>query len=72
MLNCFTTQRWLFEPVDVSTEKFRLASEYDFRRPPHGGELHYETLGWDITGDAWRGRAAAALDCLGLRAAACR
>jgi N-acetylglucosamine malate deacetylase 2 len=72
MLDCFVTQLWLFESFDLLGEKFRLAPEYDFRRPPHGGELHYETLGWEITGDTWRGRAAAALDCLGLRAAACR
>jgi LmbE family N-acetylglucosaminyl deacetylase len=70
MLDCFATQRWLFEPFDVSAERFRLAPGYDFRELPHAGELHYETLGWGITGDAWRRGAAAALDRLGLCSAA--
>jgi LmbE family N-acetylglucosaminyl deacetylase len=72
MLDCFVTQRWLFEPFDLSVEHLRPAPEYDFREPPHPGELHYETLGWGITGAEWRGVAAAALTCLGLAAAACR
>ena len=72
MLDCFTTQRWLFEPFEPSEERLRLAPAYDFRQPPHAGELHYETLGWGITGDNWRCRAAAALDRFGPRAVACR
>jgi N-acetylglucosamine malate deacetylase 2 len=71
MIDCFATQRWLLEQFDLSTERFRLAPEYDFRQPPHPGELHYETLGWGIAGADWRRNAADALDRLGLDAS-CR
>ena len=54
MIDCFTTQLWLLEQFDLATERFRLAPEYDFREPPHPGELHYETLGWDIDRRDWR------------------
>jgi LmbE family N-acetylglucosaminyl deacetylase len=66
MIDCFATQRWLLEQFDLATERFRLAPEYDFHRPPHLGKLHYETLGWDISGVEWRRNAADALDRLGL------
>lgn len=66
MIDCFATQRWLLEQFDLSAERFRSAPSYDFREPPHPGELHYETLGWGITGGSWRERAAKALDWLGL------
>jgi LmbE family N-acetylglucosaminyl deacetylase len=66
MIDCFTTQRWLLAQFDLSPERFRLAPAYDFRQPPHPGELHYETFGWGITGAGWRRAAAAALDLLGL------
>jgi N-acetylglucosamine malate deacetylase 2 len=69
MLDCFATQRWLFAPFDLSAERLRPAPQYDFRQPPHPGELHYETLGWGITGEGWRRAAAKALDGLGLAAA---
>lgn len=61
MIDCFTTQRWLLTPLDSAVERFRIAPGYDFRTAPHPGELHYETLGWGITGVDWRRRAAAAL-----------
>ncbi len=66
MIDCFATQRWLLEQFDLSTERFRVAPEYDFREPPHPGELHYETLGWGIAGAEWRRAASEALDRLGL------
>jgi LmbE family N-acetylglucosaminyl deacetylase len=66
MIDCFATQRWLLEQFDLATERFRLAPDYDFRQPPHPGELHYETLGWGIAGADWRQAAAAALERLGL------
>jgi N-acetylglucosamine malate deacetylase 2 len=71
MIDCFATQRWLLEQFDLSTERFRVAPECDFREPPHQGELHYETLGWGITGEDWRRAASEALDRLGL-VALCR
>ena len=66
MVDCFTTQRWLLEQFDLSTERFRIAPAYDFREPPHPGDLHYETLGWGIAGKDWRHKAADALARLGL------
>jgi hypothetical protein len=66
MIDCFATQRWLLEQFDLSTERFRVAPECNFREPPHRGELHYETLGWGIAGAEWRRAASKALDRLGL------
>jgi len=66
MINCFTTQRWLLTQLDSAVERLRIAPGYDFRTAPHPGELHYETLGWGITGPDWRRNAAAALAELGL------
>jgi N-acetylglucosamine malate deacetylase 2 len=61
MIDCFTTQRWLLMQLDTTIERVRIAPDYEFRSPPHPGELHYETLGWGITGANWRCCAAAAL-----------
>ena len=66
MIDCFTTQRWLLVQLDTGVERLRIAPDYDFRAPPHPGELHYETLGWGMTGVDWRRCAAAALAELGL------
>jgi len=67
MIDCFTTQRWLLMQLDTAVERLRVAPDYDFRVPPHPGELHYEMLGWGMTGVDWRQRAAAALAELGLQ-----
>ena len=66
MIDCFSTQRWLLEQFDLSTERFRAAPSYDFSDPPHPGDLHYETLGWGIAGEDWRREAVDALDRLGI------
>jgi N-acetylglucosamine malate deacetylase 2 len=66
MIDCFATQRWLLTDFPLDCERLRIASAYDFRKPPHRGVLHYETFGWDITGAQWRQQAAAALVELGL------
>jgi len=66
MFECFVTQRPVLEPFGVEVERFRLAPAYDFREPPHEGRLHYETLGWGLGGEDWRGIAQAALTGLGL------
>ena len=63
----FTSQRDLLAGFDTEVERFREAPKYDFARPPHPGELHYERLGWSITGEIWRRHARAALEALGLR-----
>ena len=66
MIDCFTTQRWLLMQLDCAVERLRIPPGYNFRTAPHPGELHYETLGWGITGPDWRRNAAAALAELGL------
>jgi LmbE family N-acetylglucosaminyl deacetylase len=70
MIDCFLSQRELLAEFAVETESFREAPQYEFTRPPHRGELHYERLGWKITGTLWRQQARLALDRLGL--SACR
>jgi LmbE family N-acetylglucosaminyl deacetylase len=65
MIDSFTTQRWLLMQLDSGVERLRIAPDYDFAAPPHSGELHYETLGWGITGAEWRRYATAALAELG-------
>ena len=66
MIDCFTTQRWLLMQLDCAVERLRIPPGYNFRTAPHPGELHYETLGWGITGPDWRRQAGAALAELGL------
>lgn len=67
MIDCFRSQRDLLAGFETEVERFREAPRYDFTQPPHSGELHYERLGWSITGGIWRGHARAALEALGLR-----
>jgi N-acetylglucosamine malate deacetylase 2 len=66
MIERFASQRELLAPFGVETERFREVPGYDFTRPPHQGELHYERLGWPITGALWRRQAQSALAALGL------
>ena len=67
MIDCFISQRDLLAGFTTEMERFREAPDYDFLQPPHLGELHYERLGWGITGEIWRRHARAALEALGLR-----
>jgi len=46
---------------DRAWERYRPAPRYDFTAAPHEGSLHYETLGFDLTGARWRELAAAAI-----------
>jgi N-acetylglucosamine malate deacetylase 2 len=66
MIDCFVSQRELLAAFGTEIERFREAPDYDFTQPPHQGELHYERLGWNITGALWRRHARAALDSFGL------
>ena len=66
MIDCFASQRELLAPFGIEVERFREAPDYDFTRPPHPGELHYERFGWGSTGELWRRQAQAALAALGL------
>jgi N-acetylglucosamine malate deacetylase 2 len=68
MIDCFASQRELLAGFAVETESFCEAPQYNFTQRPHRGELHYERLGWKVTGALWRQRARLALDRLGLPA----
>jgi len=61
MLDCFVTQREVLRHFGVSQERFRPAPFYDFTKPPHEGQLLYESFEWGIKGEQWRERARAAL-----------
>jgi LmbE family N-acetylglucosaminyl deacetylase len=63
-LDCFTSQRETLRPFGIEDERFRLAPEYDFTRPPHPGRLFYENFDWKITGAQYREFAASALNHL--------
>ena len=62
MLRCFHTQATILGHFSKDREAFRPAPDYDFTVPPHPGLLNYEHWGWTMTGERWRGLAAAALD----------
>ena len=68
MFNCFPSQQPVLQHFPIAYEKFRTAPAYDFTQPPHPGQLHYESLGWNITGEHWRQRATEALKMLEARA----
>jgi LmbE family N-acetylglucosaminyl deacetylase len=60
MLDCFTSQRAVLAPfAELAHERYRVAPDYDFGRPPHDGALHYERAGFSITGEQWRALAGA-------------
>lgn len=61
MLACYASQARVLESFPVGLERYRLAPRYDFTRPPHEGALHYEALGWRMTGARWRELARRAL-----------
>lgn len=61
MFQCFPSQEPVLRNFPIYEEKFRTAPQYDFTNPPHSGPLHYETLGWEITGEHWRWCAGEAL-----------
>jgi hypothetical protein len=54
MMRCFATQDAVLAAFGVDAELFRHAPLYDFYSPPHRGALHYEQLGWPLSGWRWR------------------
>ncbi len=67
MLRCFRSQQNVLADFAIDAEKFRPAPKYDFFKPPHSGVLHYEKLGWNISGEEWRKKGAEALQVLETR-----
>lgn len=66
MLDCHASQREVLAPFGVDRERFRLAPAYRFDAPPHPGVLHYESLGWPMTGARFAALARSALTELGI------
>ena len=66
MLACLETQRHLLTAFLCDVERFRLAPEYDFTRPPHDGPLFYEGFDWGMDGAVWRDLVAMSLAALSL------
>jgi len=66
MMACFATQAPVLANYALDCERFRLSPRYDFARPPHPGLLHYERIGWRLSGADWRLFACRALRELGL------
>lgn len=55
MIKAFTTQERTLQPFSrPEVEKFRVAPDYDFSRPPHAGKLWYENFNWGTDGAGWR------------------
>lgn len=54
MLECFRSQKRILERFPLEFEVVRPAPRYDFSRPPHEGQLYYESrpMGW--SGSEWR------------------
>lgn len=61
MLSRFVSQAEVLRAFPREFERFRVAPSYDFAIPPHAGILHYEKLGWPITGRIWRAAVRSAL-----------
>ena len=71
MFDCFVTQRETLQWFSIQDERFRLAPEYDFTRPPHAGQLFYERFEWGMTGQHFRELARDALREMRVGVAAC-
>jgi hypothetical protein len=61
LFSCFPTQQTVLADFPTNIERFRVAPDYDFRKPPHEGPLYYENFPWGMTGLEWRRIATAAL-----------
>lgn len=64
MFDSFVSQRAVLSSFSLEEEAFRVAPRYDFTLPPHPGPLHYERLGWPMTGERWRALARWATEAL--------
>ena len=60
MMEEYKSQRLVLQNFPITSERLRVAPEYDFSRAPHDGKLWYECMGWPMTGRHWRELALAA------------
>lgn len=49
MLACFTTQQETLRGFGCDWERYRVAPQYDFRRPPHAGSVLYDGFPWGMS-----------------------
>lgn len=49
LLACFVTQTEMLRNFLYPYERFRIAAEYSFSEPPHGGRVLYENYAWGMT-----------------------
>jgi LmbE family N-acetylglucosaminyl deacetylase len=50
----YRTQQHVLRGFPMRVERFRVAPEYDFTKPPHPGRLFYENFAWGMNGARWR------------------
>jgi LmbE family N-acetylglucosaminyl deacetylase len=67
MFECYPTQRNTLGLFPIGIERFRPAPRYGFTRPPHEGQLFYESFPWGMSGDRFRTLAGEALGRLEIR-----
>lgn len=66
LIACYPSQERILRSASLTTERYRLAPNYDFTLPAHPGQLLYELFSWNMIGTRWRRLAQAALVELGL------
>jgi LmbE family N-acetylglucosaminyl deacetylase len=66
MLRCHQTQAATLQYFSTERERFRIAPNYEFTRPPHEGKLFYENFNWGMTADRWCELASRALSGLAM------
>jgi LmbE family N-acetylglucosaminyl deacetylase len=70
MFDCYGSQALTLMPFrSVEVERYRIAPDYDFTRPPHEGPLLYEQRQMSITGAEWREQAVHAMSVLSVTGA---
>jgi N-acetylglucosamine malate deacetylase 2 len=50
----YRTQQHVLRAFSINVERFRIAPDYDFTKPPHPGRLFYENFAWGMSGARWR------------------
>jgi LmbE family N-acetylglucosaminyl deacetylase len=66
LLDCYSSQAHVLSQFPLRHEPLRLASPYDFSRPPHEGPLYYDGFDWGVDSAGWRSLAGRAFRNLGI------
>lgn len=48
---CFKTQKQVLDNFQLDSERYRVAPDYDFLQPPHGGRVFYDAFPWGVTSE---------------------